>query len=413
MFKRSHSQIFIAFLMVHLILTSVAGYAAWYLIDAKMKQQAEESAASVAHIVTAGGFAINDDVLRKMQQLSGYEFSLVAQGSRQAHEGVVLVPVQDGSARQVAINYHNQRYREHVRTIIWTTIAFVIGGLVVFIPVAWFIARRFAKPLETLSAHASVIGQGQWDKSVQVYDSTEIAGLSQALDQMRLQLADLDQAHRQAERLATVGTFTATIAHEVRNPLAAVKIMLQLAQKEHQDQRLNIALEELERLDLMVDELLGFAAGMQVQLAPTQLQHVADDVCRLMTRQAQHADVTLSIQVEDNVALLAADERRLRQMLLNLVLNAIQALHDSGGEVRIVLHDDGFSVLDNGPGVAPDLVPDLFNAFSTRKQQGSGLGLHLAKHIADAHAAELRYERQGQETCFRLSGLQPASTLDL
>ena len=413
MFKRSHSQIFIAFLMVHLILTSIAGYAAWYLIDAKMKQQAEESAASVARILTAGGFAINADVLDKMQQLSGYEFSLVAKGSGHADEGVVLVPVQDGSARQVAINYQNQRYREHVRIIIWTTIAFVIGGVLVFIPVAWFIARRFAKPLETLATHASLIGQGQWDKSVQVQDSTEIAGLSQALDQMRLQLTDLDQANRQAERLATVGTFTATIAHEVRNPLAAVKIMLQLAHKEHQDQRLEIALEELERLDLMVDELLGFAAGMQVQLAPTTLQDVAEDVCRLMTRQAQHGDVALTIAAEPELPLLAADERRLRQLMLNLVLNAIQALHEEGGQVRIALHADGFSVIDNGPGVAPDLVPDLFNAFSTRKQQGSGLGLHLAKHIADAHDAELRYERIEQETCFKLSGLQAASTLDL
>ena len=407
MFKRSHSQIFLAFLMVHLVLTSVAGYAAWYLIDAKMRQQAESSAQSVANIITAGGFALNDDVLKKMQELSGYEFSIRPSEDGRAKEGTVLVSLQDGSARQVAINYHNQRYQEHVSIIIWATVAFVVGGLVIFIPVAWFIARRFARPLETLAAHAKSIGAGEWDKSIQVTDSTEIEGLSKALDDMRMQLSKLDASNRQAERLATLGTFTATIAHEVRNPLAAVKIMLQLVQKEGADARVETALEELERLDLMVDELLGFSAGMQVQCANCSLQSVAEDVRRLMQRQAQHADVALVVRGED--AFVHADDRRLRQMLINLVLNAIQALHENGGEVEIEILSDGVAVWDSGPGVPEQLIPNLFNAFSSEKERGSGLGLHLAKHIAEAHDASLLYQRIDGKTCFRLSGLAGSS----
>ena len=324
----------------------------------------------MVRVLTAGGFTLNDDVLQRMQDLTGYQFQIVTANESVSDE-LVVVEIVNGSGERVAINYQTERYHDHVAVILFVTIAFVLSGVVIFIPVAWFIARRFARPLETLSLHAKTIGSGEWGQGIEVKGASEIESLSAALEQMRLQLNQLDSDNRKAERLATVGTFTATIAHEVRNPLAAVKIMLQLIHKDHADERIDHILNEIERLDLMVDELLGFSAGMEVQLAPCALESVASEVQRLLQRQADHADVSIEIT---GAAEVMADERRLRQLLLNLCLNAIQAQHDGDGYVKIEVCKDGLLVKDGGPGVPEDLLPELFTAFSSRREQGTGLG---------------------------------------
>jgi signal transduction histidine kinase len=105
---------------------------------------------------------------------------------------------------------------------------------------------------------------------------------------------------------------------------------------------------------------------------------------------------------------VSADPARMRQLAMNLLLNAIQAQH-GGGAVRIIVAPDGFAVEDEGPGVAPERVPQLFEAFASGRPEGTGLGLHLARAIAEAHGATLRYEpRQPRGARFVLGGLAPA-----
>jgi len=237
--------------------------------------------------------------------------------------------------------------------------------------------------------------------------------LAHELEQMRRRLNELDRQHRQDERLATLGTFTATIAHEVRNPLSAVRLTVQmLAKRMGDDAGVQMIMEELERLDLIVDELLAFSKGMYVSLQACRLRAVADDVVRLLRRQAEHAGVLIDISGDAQVS---ADPARLRQLLMNLLLNAIQAVqgHDTGdadGRVAIAITADGFTVTDNGPGVTPDLAARLFEPFTTNRAAGTGLGLHLAKAIAEAHGAQIRLDQQHHPGArFVLSGLAPAS----
>ncbi|MCK6490606.1 MAG: HAMP domain-containing histidine kinase, partial [Planctomycetes bacterium] len=240
----------------------------------------------------------------------------------------------------------------------------------------------------------------------------EVGALARELEAMRARLVELDRRHRQDERLATLGLFTATIAHEVRNPLSAVRLTVQLAARAPgADARLAPLTDELDRLDLTVDELLGFARGMNVERQPCDLAVVAADVLRLLRRQADHAGIALAlVPAPASAAPVQADPRRLRQLLLNLLLNALQARRDgrAASRVAVELAADGFAVADDGPGVDPALVPRLFDAFTSDRVGGTGLGLNLARAIAEAHGATLAYEPGNPGARFVLRGLVAA-----
>ena len=170
-------------------------------------------------------------------------------------------------AFSVEIDYRNDAWRAASHSVLWATIWWSFGGSAAFALVAVYLAGQFARPVEQLAKSARSIGAGSWDQAVPHVGSGEVAELARELDGMRQRLTTLDQSHRQAERLATLGTFTATIAHEVRNPLSAVRLTVQLLAKKHPgDPGLALITDEIERLELIVDELLSFSRGMTVNL---------------------------------------------------------------------------------------------------------------------------------------------------
>jgi signal transduction histidine kinase len=385
---------------LHLLLSLAGGFVAWRGIETTQRQQAEANADAVGRLVLQ--YRLTDEVLAKMAELSGYDLRLLPTGTPPAPDSV-QVPASDG-LHVVEISYRAQQARAS-RAVILATVILVVTGVVAFGLVALWLAGQFARPLEALAQAARTIGAGDLERPVSPTGTGEAAALAADLEQMRQRLVDLDRQHRQAERLAAIGTFTATIAHEVRNPLTAVRLTVQmLAKAKGDDPSLRLITEELERLDLTVDQLLAYSKGMTVTPRACALRPIAEDVVRLLRRQADHAGVALSVEGEASVQ---ADPDRLRQLLLNLVLNAIQAQH-GGGAVAIALSPGGLSVADQGPGVDPALVPQLFDAFASRRPGGTGLGLHLAWTIAQAHGAELVYEQRERGARFVLRGLKPA-----
>jgi signal transduction histidine kinase len=393
---RTRTRLLLGFVAAHLVLSLLVGWTVWALIDRTLRDQAE---AKVGRVLQEGGFSLSPPVITRMQALTGYHFRLL-DAPEPRRPGTVQV---EQGGRQVEVDYLTDEHRQLSRTVIAATAAAMVAGVLVFALVAWWLARQFAAPLERLAAAARTIGCGDLQRAVPVSGSEELRQLGLALDQMRGRLGELDRQHRQDERLATLGLFAATIAHEVRNPLSAVQLTVQMqARQRPGDAGLTLIGEELERLDLIVDELLAFSKGMTVTLAPCSLREVVDDVVRLLRRQAEHAGVTVAVE---GAARVQADAARLRQLLINLLLNAIQAQH-GGGEVLISLQADGFAVADQGPGVDPDLVPRLFAPFSSDKASGTGLGLHLAQAVATAHGARLRYEKRDPGCAFVLEGLE-------
>ena len=387
-------------LILHLTSSLGAGALTWWWLDQQITVERHQRANAIARVLARGGFSANEEIRQRMMELAGTSFRVVEMSSP-AMTGAVRA---QAGAVTIEVDTPEDSWQRLGAASVVAALIFVAGGAAIFAVSAWWTARTITGPVERLADAARAIGAGRLDQPVPLTGSGEVAALARDLEQMRLRLADLEATARRQERLAVLGTFTATIAHEVRNPLSAIRLTVQM-QRRQGAQGLALVEEEIERLDLVVDELLGYARGMQVQLQICALDHTVDEVLRLMQRQAQHAGVTLT---RVGSATVKADPQRLRQLLLNLLLNAIQA-QPEGGQVRIAVRPDGLAVCDEGPGVTPTLLPHLFESFISGRTEGTGLGLHLAWTIAQAHGATLRYEAgEPRGAIFILSGLKPA-----
>ncbi len=383
---RTRTRVLTSFVTVYILLSVTTGWLVWRWLDASMRAQAEASATSIGRVIARGGFALNDKVMARMRELTEHDFRVLS-SPEPVRSGTVQV---DEGGTIVEVDYRTNAYRQTSRQVLLGTLAVVTAGSLVFGLVALWLAAHFARPLEQLAGAARTIATGDLEPAVPGVGSGEVLELARELEHMRERLRDLDRQHRQAERLRTLGTFTATIAHEVRNPLSAVRLTVQmLFRRMPQEQSLSLITEELERLDLIVDELLGFSKGMSVRPEACDLRVIADQVVRLLARQAEHAGVSISVS---GAGTASADPARMRQLLMNLLLNAIQAQH-GGGATRVIVTPNGLAVEDDGPGVPPEQIPSLFEAFASGRQEGTGLGLHLARAIAEAHGASLRHVR--------------------
>jgi signal transduction histidine kinase len=393
---RLRTRLTLALVTAHLLLTGLVAALAWTWVDEALRIQAESSARAVGRVLARGGFSTDERVLSRMRELSGHDFRLLTQAA--APQPGAVVVVEDGVA--VEVDYRSPRFLAARQAMLLATLAVAVLGTLAFAAVAWLLARRFARPIEQLSAAARALGDDLGHTVPQV-GGGEVAGLAHELEAMRTRLLAAVDSVRRGERLATLGTFAATVAHEVRNPLTAVSLTIQSLRREQPgDIDLARIAEELERLDLIIDEVLSFARGMACTPLAGDLRAVADDVVRLLARQAEHAGVQLEAAGSGHGL---ADPRRLRQMLLNLSLNAIQACSGGRGtQVVIRVADGGVAVEDDGPGVPPGILPRLFAPFASGRTEGTGLGLHLAKAIADAHNGTLRHERHAERTRFTL-----------
>lgn len=385
---RIRTRLLLAMVGIHCLLSVMVGSVAWALVERAQRRQAEASAASIAHVIAAGGFALNDAVLSRMRALTGQDF-LVLADTAPVQPGTVRVAAAGLPGTVIVVNVQTPERAKASRLVLAGTVLLAGVGTLLFALAAWRIARGFAQPLEVLAASARILASGEWQQAVPEVGVAEVRDLARELEVMRARLVDLTTQLRRQEHLATLGMFTATIAHEVRNPLSAVRLAVQMLGRRHPDEVSIPLIEiELERLDLTVDELLGYAKGMSISPVAVDLRPLAEDVVRLLRRQADHQDVVLVVQGGGQVT---ADPRRLRQLLLNLVLNGIQALRE-GGTVTITVADRRLVVADDGPGVAPAVIPQLFMPFVSGRPDGTGLGLSLAQRIAEAHGARLSHE---------------------
>ncbi|MBA2481791.1 MAG: HAMP domain-containing histidine kinase [Planctomycetes bacterium] len=212
------------------------------------------------------------------------------------------------------------------------------------------------------------------------------------------------------ERLATAGALAASIAHEVKNPLGIILSSAQLLATSPgmspEDRRLLLDMcEEVRRADDQVNAFLDLARDMPMKMAETDLRDLVTSTAELLAAQARKAGVALSCSVPGHAITLAADRRRLRQALVNIVLNAIEC---GARTVRLSLTEDGESarivVADDGPGIPEDLLEQAFEPFVTSKTNGTGLGLATAKRIVERHGGSipLRSSSAGTTIAFEL-----------
>ncbi len=284
----------LAFVGVNLALGILTGILAWRWVDASMRRQAEASANAIGKVLEKAPFPLDQPWVHEwVRELSGHEFT---QRDSPSPASGGTVQVSAGNRGWIEIDYRSAAYRAEERQALLLTLALVAAGSIAFALASWLVARHLARPLEALAAAARTIAQGDLSTAVPSAGSGEILSLARELEHMRVRISELGEHSRQSERLRTLGTFTATIAHEIRNPLSAVRLSVQmLGKRMPNDPAIALVLDEIERLDLIVDELLGFSKGMQATLAPCNLRIAAEAAMRLLARQAEHAQVAITV----------------------------------------------------------------------------------------------------------------------
>jgi len=211
-----------------------------------------------------------------------------------------------------------------------------------------------------------------------------------------------EEALRRNERLATAGRLTAAIAHEIRNPLEALTNLVYLARRDAagRDEYLRLAEQEIGRLDSIAQQALGF---VRETTAPEQLKpaKLIDEVLQLYMRKLQQNRITIEKHTQEDLGILGFPGE-LRQLFSNLILNAMEAMKDGGGRLRIrVVRTHEWSgerregvrvtVADTGSGISDLSLPHIFEPFfTTKKETGTGLGLWLAYGIVQKHSGWMR-----------------------
>jgi signal transduction histidine kinase len=218
----------------------------------------------------------------------------------------------------------------------------------------------------------------------------------------------MEERERLRDRLASLGEMAATIAHEVKNPLAGIEVMAGLLRRRVADDAEAKALvgdiiNEAKTANAIVLEVLEFVRPIRLQVENTSLAQVLHDAVTMAGHKIERGEVTVTMHIEPRLPLIKADPHQLGQLFSNLVINSLEALGGKGtigitaslgteyeepsagpGErapgATLVIE-----VADDGPGVPPEAIERIFNPFFTTKPQGSGLGLAIVRKIVDAH----------------------------
>jgi signal transduction histidine kinase len=290
-----------------------------------------------------------------------------------------------------------------------------LGGILLVALAGWLVARSFTRRLADLSGAAARIAGGKEGGRVREEGGDELARFAGAFNRMVDALAESRDRLVHAERMAALGKLASSVAHEIRNPLASIRMTADLLRADlpggEPREALDMLLREIRRLELFVEEILSLSGKIAVKQAPADPAEAAAETAALLKDRLAHLGVSVKNGIEPGRT-HPMDADRVRQVLLNLVLNGSQAA-GAGSEVRIgaVWGEDGslrIEVRDPGPGVRPEDEARLFEPFFTTREGGTGLGLAVCRRIAEAHGGRMRYRREGGWTVFSLE-LPPAA----
>jgi PAS domain S-box-containing protein len=197
----------------------------------------------------------------------------------------------------------------------------------------------------------------------------------------------------QAERLAVLGQLVAEISHEIKNPLMLIggfaRQVLQATKDEKNREKLEIIANEVSRLENLLADMREFYLPKPLETGPVDLRALVEEIFALVKEECRRRHITLQVEGEEKGVIVDADPARLKQVLLNLVKNAIEAMEKAGGTLRARLtRSEGkgwVAVIDTGCGISEKHRGDIFSPFFTTKKKGSGLGLAICKRIIEQH----------------------------
>ncbi len=289
-------------------------------------------------------------------------------------------------------------------------------GLLIGILGALLLAKRITGPLKKLVEATVKISKGHFSQRINITSQDEIGNLARSFNKMSRQLLQArkkeevaNQKLIQAEKLASIGRISAGIAHEIRNPLTSVKLNIQKlvlsdnldeVEKEH----LNISQEGIKYMEKSIRDLLDFTRASELELARFSIEQILEESVKTLADSLALKKVTLKRNFQDELPQVLVDGDKLRQVFLNILRNAYEAV-DEEGEITIslsLLKERSRKIIkvvisDNGCGI-PDKERDvIFELFYTTKTTGIGLGLAIARKIIEQHNGSIQLSENAKK----------------
>jgi len=425
----------------------------------RAEAQIEQQLQSIAATLADSNFPLTEPVLRQMHGLSPANFVFTDREGRTVANGPLQLPPRSSAApadhwRQLhlgpSVTIGDEHFFEMVLSLpargirsegrlfilypqrswevardeaAWPPLAIGAIALAATALASIVIAKRLTRPILELRSQVNRIAEADYSPMPLPDRRDELRDLAAAVNQMAEQLDESQRAIRRSERLALMGQLAGGLAHHLRNNVTGALMAVQLHAREcdADSESLEVALRQLALTEENLKQFLA-SPHRNGDTAPplNRVICAAGDIVRevatLVGPSLRHRRIELStIDQTEGDDELNADPSQLRQLLINLVLNAADAA-GPGGKVRIevdcAMHTAVDSpgsdvcdklilrVLDNGPGPPAQILPRLFEPFATSKPEGVGLGLAVAQQIAASHGGQIVFQRSDGETCF-------------
>jgi len=446
-------QLLVAMLSIVMLAIALATVTSVYLtVDGASRRQAGHLRRVVATI-TEARFPLTDSVLEQMRGLSGGEFVLLDESGEVVHSTIRpgdrdlallrainmeasldafssanvarlsagtyfahRVPVQDrprsAERRSLVVLYPKGRWWSTAHEVAFPilaagAVAMVAGGLVIAV-----FADRFSRPIKAIGNRAMAIAAGRFEQVGIPPRDDEITDLAKSINIMTTKLSHYEDEVRRSERLRTLGQLGAGIAHQLRNSATGALMAVELHQRECSTgascESLEVALRQLRLMESYLQRFLTLGSSEPSAHENVPVGELVRDVLQLVEPACAHAKIDLTLAGDDEPLVVSGDPDSLRQLLVNLVVNAIEAAgRQSEPPGRVVVELERLPrdrvvlrVKDSGPGPAAASKDRIFDPFVTEKPDGTGLGLSVARQIVEAHRGTIRWQREGEMTCF-------------
>ena len=309
------------------------------------------------------------------------------------------------------------------RSLLNNLIVVSFGLLILSALLSLFWSRRITRPLEGLSQAAQVVAKGKFDIYIEPSSRDEIGDLAASFNQMASELKTREEALTaaqaalvQSEKMAAFGQLGAGIAHEVKNPLAGILGYAQLTLRKLEPEspmhkNLKVIEKETKRCKNIIDNLMKFARQEKTVREPMEVNRVVEDAAAIVDHQLSINQVRLEKDLAENLPSILGNANQIQQVLMNLMINAQQAMNGKPGQVclKTSLPDPDhveIRISDTGPGMPPEVQAKIFEPFFTTKAagKGTGLGLSVTYGIIKDHKGEIRVKSEpGQGATFIIS----------
>ena len=288
--------------------------------------------------------------------------------------------------------------------------AAVMIGVLLAALLAFVLGHQILSPVRRLAAEADKTLSPEKDENEVTALSRSVRGLLQNVDRTQSELQKSRESLLQIEKMALVGKLAAGMAHSIRNPFTSVKMRLfslsrSLEFTDTQKEDFDVIAEEIRRIDTIVQNFLEFSRPPKLIMQSISPSVVVDQTIQLLQHRLKSYDVDVRIERTQPLPEIDADPEQLKEVLVNLVVNACEAMERGGAIViqeKEVLNPAGgrmavIRVSDNGPGIADSIRDKVLQPFFTTKEEGTGLGLSIAVRIVEEHGGLINIEANPDE----------------